>query len=303
MRHSATKPFILLSLIAMAGACGDDNDDGTNDSATTAEESGTGARAGSGGGSGRSSSSGTAGRGGNTAASGRSGGNAGNAGNSATPSAGSGGGNTGSANAGRGGASAAGRGGTTASTASGGTGGSAGGAAGSTAGAGGQAAQAVRDEEIAAILTAANNGEVQQGNVAVTKAVSPAVRMYAQDLVAMHTAAQTRLNGVITATNLNPAENATASDLTLASSKLVAKLQAADLDAFDMTYIQAQIDTHRQVLTLIDERLLPSVKSDALRTEITLTREAVVQHLNRGRAIASTLELSVDAGPEADAGL
>jgi putative membrane protein len=292
MGHSATKPLILLSLIAVTGACSDDNDDGTNDGAATAEESGSGARSGSSATGGRASTATTAGRGGNTASAGR-GGNTASGGSS---------GSSVSVIAGRGAASTAGRGGTGATTSTTPTAG-AGGSAGGSAGSAGQAAQVVRDEEIVAILTAANNAEVQQGNVAATKAVSPAVRTYAQDLVNLHTAAQTRLNGVITAANLTPAESATSSDLTKTSSGLVTKLQAADLEAFDMTFIQAQIDQHRQVLTLIDERLLPSVKSDVLRLELASTREAVVQHLNRGRAIAVTLELSVDAGPEADAGL
>jgi hypothetical protein len=41
----------------------------------------------------------------------------------------------------------------------------------------------------------------------------------------------------------------------------------------------------------------------AVRAELTATRAAVVEHLNRARAIALTLELGVDGGAEADAGL
>lgn len=289
MRHSALRPVIWLALMTVTAACSDDSS--TNDNASTTDEGGSGA-----GGrtstttAGRTSSS-TAGRGGSTATAGRT----------STSNGGTGGSTTGTTTAGRGGSSAvAGRGGSTANTSNGGSGGA---TTSSNAGSGGQAAQALSDAEIVAILTAANNGEVQQGNVAVTKAVAPAVRTFAQDMVSMHTAAQTRLNGVITAENLTPAESTTSTDLTKTSSNIVSKLQAADLDAFDMLYIQTQIDVHRTVLTALDEQLIPAAKNAAVRTELTATRAVVVEHLNRARAIAVTLDLGVDAGAEADAGI
>ena len=283
MRHSLIKPLICLSLFSLgAAACADDSDDNSNSSSQ--EQSGSGGRTSSAGGRAGSSVS-SAGRGGTTTLAGRGG---------STASAGT---NGSSVSAGRGG-NGAGRGGSGGAAANGGRGGSTTG----TGGAAGQTAAAIGDAEISAILTAANNGEVQQNNVAVTKAVAPAARSFAQDLVNMHTAAQTRLNGVISAENLTPKDSTVSADLTKASSQIVSKLQAADLNGFDMAYLQSQIDVHRQVLELIDQRLLPSVKSTALRAELTATRAAVVEHLNRARAIATTLDLSVDAGSEADAG-
>jgi len=119
----------------------------------------------------------------------------------------------------------------------------------------------------------------------------------------MHTAAQTRLDGVIAAASLAPKESALSAALIKASSDIVSKLQATDLGTFDAIYVQTQIDVHRQVLDAIDQQLLPNAKSAVVRTEIATTRAAVVDHLNPARALATALELSVDAGTEADAGL
>ena len=289
MRHTALRPLIWLSLFTLAAAGCEDSEDSSTDNPST-EEGGSGGRTSAT--SGRSGSAGsTAGRAGaGTATSGR-GGSTASGGTGAT---------SGAVSAGRGGSSSAGRGGTSGATNAGSGGAATAAGAGGTAG---QTAAAIGDAEIVAVLTAVNNGEVQLNNVAVTKAVAPVARSYAQDLVNAHTASQTRLNGVITAASITPKDSAVSTDLTQTASQLVSKLQAQNLDTFDTTYIQSQIDVHRQVLEIIDEQLLPNVKGDAVRAEIRATRAEVVEHLNRARAIGETLDLGVDAGTEADAGL
>ena len=284
MRHSTTSTRTWLAIaiiVSLTGvACGDDD--------TSNNESSQSSYGGSGG-------SGKAGSGGSGSA------RAGTGGSKSTGSAGSaalGGGGSSVINEGGSGGRAAGSAG--ASAASGGKGGSrascGGGGATSTAGTGGAGVQAVlTDAEIASVLTTANEGEVQQNTVAVSKASAPEARAFAQDLIDMHQAAQMRLNMLLTSLNITAADNAVSQQLQKASLRIVTTLQDATGN-FDLTYVQSQIDVHIQVLNLIDQTLLPSAQNSQLRSELAVVRGVVAMHLARARALAASLMLDVDAG-------
>jgi putative membrane protein len=265
-------------------ACGDDDSSSDESSQSGYGGNGGSGKAGSGGG-GKSTRAGTGG-----SKSGSGGSSVGAAGRtSSTGEGGSGG--TATSNNESGGRGAAGRG-----TAAGGT--SAGGQGGESAaaGSGGSPAQAVlTDAEIASVLSAANEGEVQQNTVALSKAEAPEARAFAQDLINMHQAAQTRLNTLLTSLNITAADNAVAQQLRAASLNIVTTLQDAT-GAFDMTYLQSQIDVHIQVLNLIDQTLLPSAQNAQVRSELAVVRGEVAMHLARARSLAASLMLDVDAG-------
>lgn len=289
MRHSttSTRTWLVLGIIvSLTGvACGDD-DTGTDESSQSYGGSGGSGKAGSGGG-GNSTRAGSGG-----SKSGTGGTAAGAAGRTSTPT-GEGGTSGSSTSNGSGGRGTAGRG------AAAGSGNSSSGTAGTTAataGTGGSTAQAVlTDAQIASVLTTANEGEVQQNTVAASKASAPEARAFAQDLISMHQAAQTRLNTLLTGLNITAADNPVSQQLQAASLNIVTTLQDAS-GAFDMTYLQSQIDVHIQVLNLIDQTLLPSAQNAQLRSELAVVRGEVAMHLARARALAASLMLDVDAG-------
>lgn len=280
MRHSTTSTRTWLSIaiiVSLTGvACGDDDTSNNESSQSSYGGSGGSGKAGSGGGgnaragTGGSKSTGSAGssaRGGN--------------GSSSNEEGGSGGRSTGAASGGKGGSRAnGGRGGETSAT----------------GGTGGASAQAVlTDAEIASVLTTANEGEIQQNTVAVSKASAPEARAFAQDLIDMHQAAQMRLNTLLTSLNITAADNAVSQQLQKASLRIVTMLQDATGN-FDLTYLQSQIDAHIQVLNLIDQTLLPSAQNPQLRSELAVVRGVVAMHLARARALAASLMLDVDGG-------
>jgi putative membrane protein len=272
----------LVLLGMLSSACGDDDDTDTNaqtgaggentDASVQAGRSGSTATAGRGGSGGTTARAGAGGAGGTTS-------NAGTAGSSGSSS-------------GSGGASATtgGRGGTTASAGRGGAGATAG-----NGGTGGVTSTTLNDAQIAAVTSTANTGEISLGMLALTRATLPAVRTFAQMMVDMHSAAQTRQSAVLGALNLQISGNPISMQLESDATQVTTQLTAAAADQFDLAYIRSQVDIHTKVLGIIDTQLLPNVSAATLLADLTVTRTEVAAHLAEATALLDQLENS-DAG-------
>lgn len=143
------------------------------------------------------------------------------------------------------------------------------------------------DSDTAAILIAVNEGEVQQGNFATTRASSPAVRSFAEMLVTDHTNALGKWRDLTSRLNITPAENATSTQLRNGSQQTINALSTYTGSAFDRTFMQGQVDGHQWVLNTIDS-LLPTA-SPATRDLLMTQRTSVVRHLDRAREIRNGL--------------
>lgn len=148
---------------------------------------------------------------------------------------------------------------------------------------------AMSEGDIASIVIAANEGEVQQGSAAAPRATSADVRAFANMMVQDHTAALESARQLFTARHITATDNATSTSLRSASQTTIANLATYSGAAFDRTYMQAQVDLHGWVLRTMDEQLIPSARSRQLRTLLTEQRQTVATHLERARAIVAAL--------------
>lgn len=143
------------------------------------------------------------------------------------------------------------------------------------------------DSDITAILIAANEDEVQQRNLAATKASSPEVRSFAEMLVTDHTNALNRWRDLISRRNITPTENATSTRLGNGSHQTISALSTYTGSSFDRMFVQAQVDQHQWLLNTIDS-ILPLASRD-VRDMLTTQRASVVRHLDRVREILNGL--------------
>lgn len=142
---------------------------------------------------------------------------------------------------------------------------------------------------IAGVLTAANQGEIDAGRLASTKATSATVRDFATMMVADHTGALSTARDVFSRSNLVPdMQNPTVVQLQDLSRRTNDSLQQYSGAGFDRTYMQSQVDMHQWLLNQIDSTLLPSSRGE-LRTLLTQQRASVAMHLDRARTILSSL--------------
>jgi putative membrane protein len=143
--------------------------------------------------------------------------------------------------------------------------------------------------DVAGILTMANQGEIDAGQLASTKAMSPSVRDFANMMVRDHTSALSDARAVFDRSKLVPnTTNQTAMALQDLSNRTKRSLDQYAGSAFDRTYMQTQVDMHQWLLTQIDSSLMPAARGD-LHTLLMNQRASVAAHLDRARTILNSL--------------
>jgi putative membrane protein len=148
---------------------------------------------------------------------------------------------------------------------------------------------ATPEGDIAAIVTAANEGEIQQGQAASGRATNADVRAFAQMMVADHTSALNAARDTFNRAGINPSDNNISSTLRSSSQTTVTNLNTYSGAAFDRAYMQTQVDLHSWLLNALDTALIPSAVTPELRTLLQTQRGSVAMHLERARAILGRL--------------
>jgi putative membrane protein len=151
----------------------------------------------------------------------------------------------------------------------------------------------LNDAQIASVSLTANSGEVDQNTIATTRARDDDARSFARDMVAMHMAAMVREKALASSLMITPEDNAITQMLQSMSQQTVQALTSAEDEQFDAVYLRSQMVAHQQVLSLIDSELLPQVKAQAMKDELTSMRSTVSEHLDRVRALADDADVSL----------
>lgn len=143
--------------------------------------------------------------------------------------------------------------------------------------------------QIAMIVDLANTAEIEQGKLALSKAKSASVKKFATKMVKHHTEAKNEGTKIAKQLNVTPSQSQEASSLKSDADAALGKLRGATGAAFDVAYIDGQVDAHRDVLALIDQQLLPSAKSEQAVSALKRAREVVAAHLEEAKTIQADL--------------
>ena len=142
--------------------------------------------------------------------------------------------------------------------------------------------------DMAAVLFAANRGEIEQAEVAYPKLMDSGVKNFAQMMVDDHKKALTNTTNIMAANKIVAHDAAQdAIDLRNKSKQLVTNFQTAQGN-LDRNYLVAQIEEHQQLLDLLDNKMIPSSRGEVL-TLMQTTRFTVQAHLDRAKAILAGL--------------
>ena len=146
------------------------------------------------------------------------------------------------------------------------------------------------DAAIVAVMVTANSGEIEQAKLALDRARDARVRDFARMMQTDQSAALDRMNGIARHLGLDAV---TPSDLrtrlgTEAVGQLL-RLALTDPVQFDRTYMEIQVLTHGELLSLLDNTLLPAAKDPALRAELEMTRSLVARHLTTAKELLGHL--------------
>lgn len=149
------------------------------------------------------------------------------------------------------------------------------------------------DAQSAAILRALNVTEVEQGQLALERVSTPAVRDFARRMVDEHGAALEREAALYAQLGIQPAGSAIQEQLDLERTNELENLRAQTGLGFDRVYVDLMVENHAQAIRVIDTVLFAEPVGAELAAESTTVREMVQEHL------AQALALQGDFGADA----
>jgi putative membrane protein len=143
--------------------------------------------------------------------------------------------------------------------------------------------------QVAAVVQAANAGEIAQAREALKRAKSARVRQFAQHMLRDHSAAEAEMTRLDSKEGWTPESSAIAEQLKMGSEQIMTNLRSAGAADFDSSYINAQVDEHTKVVDLLDNKLIPGAKDADLVKTLQEIRTKVAMHLNDAREIQTSL--------------
>jgi putative membrane protein len=145
------------------------------------------------------------------------------------------------------------------------------------------------DPQIAGIVVAANQIDIDAGKLAKSRSKNKEVKEFAQRMITDHTAVNKQAGALAKKLGVKPEESDTSRSLKSGAKENVAKLKKLKGADFDKAYVDHEVDYHQQVLDAIDKVLVPSAKNAELKDLITKVRPAIAAHLDHAKMVQKSL--------------
>jgi putative membrane protein len=144
-------------------------------------------------------------------------------------------------------------------------------------------AKKMTDAEIFSMIGAVNQGEIDAGKLAQSKATNASVKSYASEMVAAHTKMTAQNGALASALGAIPKPDARDS-IVMGNTDAAAKLKAASGAAFDQTYVESQIAGHTRTLAFLRQAQGQAQNAD-LKKMIDAAIPDVQKHLDQARSL------------------
>jgi putative membrane protein len=144
------------------------------------------------------------------------------------------------------------------------------------------------DPQIAAVVIALDQGEIQEALFAQSKSTSSAARRFAAHLLTSYEDMLTKSQVDFSRAQVTASDSAVSLQLQGDGRRDLATLQSTRGQSFDREYIDKQIVAHKQALDLIDG-MLPNVTSPELRADLRDVRSKVYGHLREAETVRHAL--------------
>lgn len=145
------------------------------------------------------------------------------------------------------------------------------------------------DAQIAAIVVAANQVDIDAGRFAADTSTNPAVRNFAEMMVTDHTSVNESAVALVTKLKVTPEPGETSKALQDGGEKNLAELRALKGAAFDRAYVAHEVAYHEQVIEALDTALIPNARNAELKALLVKVRPAFVQHLGHAKRLQASL--------------
>lgn len=146
------------------------------------------------------------------------------------------------------------------------------------------------DAEVLGVALAANDGEVQLADIALKKASADNVKQFAAMMKSHHNTALAKARSLETKTKITNAESDVSAFLKNDVAATSKDLKDKDGRSFDRAYIDSQVQGHKDVLTILDNRLLPSAQNGEIKSMLIEMRRTVTDHLTKVESLQRKLD-------------
>jgi len=152
------------------------------------------------------------------------------------------------------------------------------------------AAGAPTDPQIVGIVVAANQIDIDQGKLAMSKSKNKEVKDFAQQMVTDHSALQKSVSDLGAKLNVTPADSDTSRSLKSQADETNKKLTALKGKAFDKAYIDNEVAYHKQVIDAASSTLIPNAQNAELKTALQGAAPLFQGHLEHAQKVKADLE-------------
>ena len=145
------------------------------------------------------------------------------------------------------------------------------------------------DPQIAGIVVAADQIDIDAGKLAKSRTKNKQVSEFAQLMITDHTAVNKQAGALAKKLGVKPEDSPTSQSLKTGAAENTKNLKGLKGAAFDKAYVDHEVAYHQQVLDAIDKVLIPSAKNAELKNLIVKVRPAIAAHLDHAKMIQSSL--------------
>ena len=145
------------------------------------------------------------------------------------------------------------------------------------------------DPQIAAIVVAANQVDIDAGKLAEKRSHDAEVKKFAKLMVTDHTAVNKQASALVHKLKVKPEPNDTSASLKKGGDENMAHLKTLKGAAFDKAYVDHEVAYHQAVLDALDKTLIPSADNAELKALMVKVRPAFVAHLEHAQHLQAQL--------------
>lgn len=162
-------------------------------------------------------------------------------------------------------------------------------------------AGSLSDPQIAAIVVAANQVDIDAGELALKRSKNEEVKKFAQRMITDHTAVNKSAVDLVTRLKLTPEPSEASRGLTAGGADSRATLDKLDGGAFDRAYVANEVAYHKAVIGVLVSQLIPSATNPELKTTLVSVKPAFDAHLQHAEQVQATLAGGGSGAPGAHA--
>jgi putative membrane protein len=145
------------------------------------------------------------------------------------------------------------------------------------------------DPQIAGIVVAANQIDIDAGKLAKSRSKNKEVKDFAQQMITDHSAVNKQAGALAKKLGVTPEDSDTTNSLKQGAADNIANLKKQKGAQFDKAYVDHEVTYHQQVLDAIDKLLIPSAQNAELKGLITKVRPAIATHLEHAKHLQASL--------------